>query len=246
MKKNGVPRIHLTVNQRQAGEDRIHPLHVGARLIAGELMLDPPDLVGSGNHLEAAVGPRRGIDSDRHARQQRPDEAVVVPIAIILVPRPRAADAGVFHDHLRVVVVHLAAEKPLGRADDPLAPREHPVDPIPRMVPQREPHHAPLAIGPPERVPVELPVLSGGPAEEINLLTVKQSAGNHVALAVILGDLPVGERLRHGGSSLPNISSPDRPFRRASWKRVSRSPPCSRRTASSPLKTRPRRHRPGR
>ena len=97
-------------------------------------------------------------------------------------------------------MVHLAAEKMLGRADDPFTASEHAVDPIPRMVPERQPHHTPLTIGAAERVPVELPVLAGGSAEEIDLLTVKQSAGDHVTLAVILGDLAVGERLRHGGS----------------------------------------------
>ena len=97
-------------------------------------------------------------------------------------------------------MVHLAAEKTLGRAHDPFTAREHAVDPIPRMVPERQPHHASLAIGAAERVPVEFSVLTGGSAEEIDLLTVVEAAGDHVALAVILGDLAVGERLRHGGS----------------------------------------------
>ena len=101
--------------------------------------------------------------------------AVLVPVAVVLVPRPRAADLRVLQDHLRVVVVHLAAEQLLAAPHHPLAAGEHAVDAVAGVVPERQPHDAALAVGAAEGALVEFVVLLRGAVEEVDFLARRRS-----------------------------------------------------------------------
>jgi hypothetical protein len=114
------------------------------------------------------------------------------------VPRPGAADLRVLEDHLRVVVVHLAAQQRLAAADQPLAAGEHAVHAVARVVPQRQPHHAALAVGPAERAAVELVVLLRGPAQEVDFFGVEEALRQNGAGVVVLTGLRCGEGRGHG------------------------------------------------
>jgi len=52
------------------------------------------------------------------------------------MPGPGAAGLRIFHDHLRMVVINLAVENPLGGVDDGFAAREHAVDGVTGVVPK--------------------------------------------------------------------------------------------------------------
>ena len=83
-----VPGLHL---HRDAFVPRLrdlHPLGVRAELTADHLVLDPPDPVRTLEHLEAAVGGGGGVEGDEDAREQRIEAAVLVPVAVVLVPEP--------------------------------------------------------------------------------------------------------------------------------------------------------------
>src|SRR5690348_25781 len=115
-------------------------------------------------HLQAAVVTSGAVDSDERATQQGKKHTVLIPVAVILMPRPRAPDARLLHNHLRVVMVDLAFQQLLGRVDDGMAAREHPVDSITRMVPQREPYNTAFRVRLTKRVIVEsLVLLRGAP-----------------------------------------------------------------------------------
>src|SRR5262249_54840931 len=115
---------------------------------------------------------------------------------------PGAADLRVLHDHLGVVVVHLAAEQLLGGAHHPRAAGEHAVNAVAGVVPQRQPHLAVLAVGPAERPAVELVVLLGGAAEQVDLLGVEETRDQDVTVLVIAGGLLVGQNAwGHGRTS---------------------------------------------
>ena len=73
--------------------DFVDALAVGAGLVAGEDVVDPAQVVRALDHLQAAVLARGGIDRDERAGQEREQDAVLIPVAVVLVPRPRAADA---------------------------------------------------------------------------------------------------------------------------------------------------------
>ena len=103
-------------------------------------------------------------------------------------------------------MVDLAAEEFLRAPHDPLAAGEHPVDAVARMIPEREPDGASLAVGPAEGVLVEGPILLGGQPQEVDLLDVEEAAGDHEALAGVFGDLVDGEYLGHG-SFLRDVDS---------------------------------------
>ena len=111
VEEQGVAGLHLDVHERACRlQDLLHPLAVGPGLVAGQDVVDPPAVVRAANHLQAAVLAGARSTAMKTLTRSRQQHAVLVPVAVILVPRPRPADLGVLHDHLRVVVVDLAAE----------------------------------------------------------------------------------------------------------------------------------------
>src|SRR5205085_6526644 len=95
-----------------------HSIGVGAGLIAGEDVVDAAEVVGAAEDLEAAILAGGGVDGDEGAGEEREQDAVLIPVAVVLMPGPGATDAGVLHDHLGVVMVDLAFEDLLGGGDD--------------------------------------------------------------------------------------------------------------------------------
>src|ERR1700739_2339285 len=98
------------MNKFQAFEDLIHPALVRSCLLAFENVVDSAEVMGATNYLEAAVLPGGLVHGNRGAGQQRVENAVLIPVAVVLVPRPGTANQGILHDHLGVVVVYLAPQ----------------------------------------------------------------------------------------------------------------------------------------
>ena len=60
-------------------------------IVAVLAVIDATHLMRTPEHLQAAVLPRRRIDGDHDARHVGKQAAVEVPVAVVLVPLPRAA-----------------------------------------------------------------------------------------------------------------------------------------------------------
>ena len=67
-------------------------LQVGPGLVADLAVIDPAQVVRALEHLQAAVLLGGPVHGDQAAGQVREQAAVVVPVAVILVPFPGAAD----------------------------------------------------------------------------------------------------------------------------------------------------------
>ena len=176
MEEHRVAGLHFHVHQFKPPEGRVDPFHVGPGLVAGEHVIDPAHAVRPPNHLQTAVFPRGRIDGDHHAGHVGKQAAVLVPITVVLVPRPGPANARLFHVHLRVVMVHLSTEQLFHRVDQPPAPREHAVDIVARMVPQGQASDASFAVTPFDRMLVECLILPGGPAQKRHFFGVIKPA----------------------------------------------------------------------
>ena len=146
VEEEGVARLELAVDPLEPLEGGGDALGVGAGLIADRAVIDPAHLVRALQDLEASVGAGRAIDGDQATGQVGEQAAVFVPVAVILVPLPGAADPRLLEDHLVVVMVDLAAQEPLHGVDDPPAADERAVDVVAQSVADREPDDAALAV----------------------------------------------------------------------------------------------------
>ena len=187
MEEEGIAGLHLDVDQGQPLEDLLDAVHVGAGLLAGQDVIDPAQAVRALDHLQAAVLPGARIDRDEDAHEVGEEDAVLVPVAVILVPGPGPADLGVLHDHLGVVVIDLVVEDLLAGIDHPPAAGEHAVDAVARVVPEREPDPSPFAVVLAEGVLVEGPVLLGRAEQEADLVGVEQRTHQQVAVCARTG-----------------------------------------------------------
>ena len=74
--------------------------------------------------------------------------AVVVPVAIVLVPFPSAAGPRLLENHLVMIVIHFAAEEPLHRIDNAAAADEGARDVVAERRFGRQADRTPLTIAP--------------------------------------------------------------------------------------------------
>jgi hypothetical protein len=152
VKEERVPLPHLAIDVFQALHRRRDAFGIGTGLLAELAMLDAAHQVRAAQQLQATVLARRRIERNEHARHRRKQTAVVVPIAVILMPLPRAADLGFLGAQLRMVVIDFIAQELFHRVDDPLRARDHAVDVVAGIVPERQIGAAPFGIGDGHRV----------------------------------------------------------------------------------------------
>ncbi len=107
-----VASFHFTMDQFESIDGRRHPLGIGADLFTGGSVIYATDLVGSSQHLEAAVRSDRPIDRDHAACHVWKEATEVVPITIVLMPFPSTADMRLFKHHFVVIVINLVAQQP--------------------------------------------------------------------------------------------------------------------------------------
>ena len=100
-------------------------------------MLDAATLVRSLDNLQAAVLARAAIERDHHARHVREYTAIVIPIAVILMPLPCPAFERFLGRQLGVVVIHLAAKQILHGVNHAMRTRCKAIDAVARMIPSR-------------------------------------------------------------------------------------------------------------
>jgi hypothetical protein len=91
-------------------------------------MLGPAWLVRSTDDLQTAVFLCRTIDGDVVAGEMGKEDSVLIPVAVVLMPGPRATNLRVLHNPLRVIVIRLVSEELRRSAHDGFGASDHPVD----------------------------------------------------------------------------------------------------------------------
>jgi hypothetical protein len=170
VEKDRVARLHFAVNFFEPLFRFGDPLAIGPGLVAGENVVDAAHLVRALEHLEASVFACRRIDRDHHAAEIRKEDAILIPIAVVLMPGPGPTGAGVLQDHLGVVMIDLATDELLDRVNDTAAAGHHAVDPLARMIPEGKAHLVALAIVARHCGMVESMVGAGGRAESCDFV----------------------------------------------------------------------------
>lgn len=192
MEEEGIAWEHDAIDEREAFFGFFDAFEVGAGLVTGESVIDAPDVMGAFEDLHAAIFGGGGIDGDGDAAEVWGEDAILVPVAIVLMPGPSATDFGVFHDHFGVVVVGFVAEEGFDGIDEFLASGEHTVDAIAWVIPEGEANFCAGAVVFREGVLIECAVLFGGLAEEGNFFLVKEMADDDEAIGVILCEVGRG------------------------------------------------------
>src|SRR5262245_27910880 len=104
------------------------------------------------------------------------------------MPGPGAAGLRIFHDHLRMVVINLATENPLGGVNDGFAAREHAVDGVTGVVPKGKADNIAAAVVPSERVVVKGFVLLGGTPKQVDFLRIEHVTNERVAFLPVFSE----------------------------------------------------------
>src|SRR5262245_5792368 len=104
------------------------------------------------------------------------------------MPGPGAAGLRIFHDHLRMVVINLAVENPLGGVNDGLAAREHAVDSVTGVVPKGKADNLAAAVVTPEGVVVKGFVLLGGTPKQVDFPRIEHVPDERVAFLPVFSE----------------------------------------------------------
>src|SRR5678816_3515200 len=109
MKEQRAARFHLAVNQLEMFQRFVDAVHVSAGLIAGLVVIYASHQMRAFDHLEAAILSSRAIDRYQTTRHVREKTVVRIPVTVVLVPFPRAADERLLQHHLVVLsLIHIS------------------------------------------------------------------------------------------------------------------------------------------
>jgi hypothetical protein len=128
----------------------------------------------------------RRIDGDHDTRHQRKQDAVLIPVAVILVLSPGATYLWIFQNHLGVVVVDFALQELLHGTNDSLTASDHAVDAVARVIPQRHAYGSALAVIPALAAAIEFTVFTRRTTQQVRLFGVEEGRNNNVAIPVIV------------------------------------------------------------
>lgn len=190
VEEEGVAGIEFHMDQLVVFHGFFDKPHVRALLVAGALVVEPADVVGTFEHLEASVFHGGLVDGDHAAdRLGVEHEVVEVPVAEILVPFPRAADEGLLHHDLGAGVVGRLANDALAGIDQPATARKHAIEIVARLLPEADLADRARGILPPPCALIEAVVAEGRLLQARNLLGTEVAPGNHIAVFVVFLDL---------------------------------------------------------
>ncbi len=174
-------------------------LHVGSGLIADFAVFDAAQQVRAFENFEAAVFAGRPIDGDQATRQLREQAAVVIPVAIVLVPFPSAAGPRLFENQLVMIVIGFAAEEPLHRVDNAAAADERARDVVAERVFDGESDCTPLTIAPAGGKLIVGMLEAGDFSEQLDFLGVEQPFDDKKAVFMEPTNLLIADgELTHG------------------------------------------------
>src|SRR5215471_16520405 len=94
MEEHGIAWRQLTRYHLEPRHDVAHARGIGDVLALARHrdVVDAAEVMRALHHLQAAIRRSGGIERDLAARQMRKDAAVVVPVAVVLVPFPSSSD----------------------------------------------------------------------------------------------------------------------------------------------------------
>jgi hypothetical protein len=104
------------------------------------------------------------------------------------MPGPGAAGLRIFHDHLRMVVINLAVENPLGGVDDGFAARKHAVDGVTGVVSKGKADNLTAAVVPSEGVVVKGLILLRGNPKQVDFLRIEHAADECIAFLPVFSE----------------------------------------------------------
>src|ERR1700732_5350594 len=104
------------------------------------------------------------------------------------MPGPGAAGLRIFHDHLRMVVINLAVENPLGGVDDGFAARKHAVDGVTGVVPKGKTDNLAAAVVPSEGVVVKGLILLRGTPKHVDFPRIEHAQYERVSFFPVFSE----------------------------------------------------------
>src|ERR1700756_6080861 len=104
------------------------------------------------------------------------------------MPGPGATGLRIFHYHLRMIVINLALENPLGGVGDGFAARKHAVDRVTGLVPKGKANNLATAIVPPEGVVIKGFVLLRGTRKQVDFPRIEHLADQRVAFLPVFSE----------------------------------------------------------
>src|ERR1700730_12840592 len=104
------------------------------------------------------------------------------------MPGPGAAGLRIFHDHLRMVVINLAVENPLGGVDDGFAARKHAVDGVTGAVSKGQADDLTAAAVPSGGVGVKGLILRRGNPNRVDFLRIQHAADECISFLPVFSE----------------------------------------------------------
>src|SRR5260221_9188550 len=181
VEEEDIAGIHLNVDNRKTLEDCGNAFLVGTGLISRQHVVDSSEQMSPLDHLKAAIFASGWIDSDERAAEIGCKDAILIPVTVVLMPGPGATGLRIFHYHLRMVVINLAVENPLGGVDDGFAARKHAVDGVTGVVPKGKADNLAAAVVPSEGVVVKGLILLRRTPKQVDFLRIEHAADGRIA-----------------------------------------------------------------
>src|SRR3569832_317187 len=128
MKEQRTARLHYAVNKLEMFERLVDAVHIGAGLIPGLIVIDTSHQMRTSNHLQAAIFSIRPIDCYQTTRHVREKTTIRIPVAIVLMPLPRATDERLLQHHLVMIMIDLSAQQLFKRFNDTQAADERTIN----------------------------------------------------------------------------------------------------------------------
>src|SRR5213595_3483687 len=111
MEEQGISRSHLGINQLEDFHCSIGAFRVSTILVTIAAMLNSAHEMGAFEQLHATILARVWIDRDEYRSHIRKQAAVLIPVAVILVPRPGSSSERFLDAHLGVVMIDFVSKQ---------------------------------------------------------------------------------------------------------------------------------------
>ena len=184
MEEESVARFENAVDEFEAFEGVLDALGIGAGLVTEAAMLDAANFVGAADDLQAAVFAGVGIDGDHDRGHVGKEAAVLIPVAVILVPVPCAAGEGFLDAHLGVVMVDFVAEERFHGIDNTGGAGDGAPEIFASLVPEDKFGHVTLTILEIVGFLLEGGVGFGGLTEDFGFLRIEELGNDEETVAV--------------------------------------------------------------
>ena len=145
--------------------------------------------MGAANDLQAAIFTRGFIERDHYAGHVGKHAAIVIPVAIVLMPFPCTALERFFRSQFGVVVVDLAAEHVFHGVDYAVGARREAIDAIAGMIPGCHAGRFAAGIVAVVQTGLQLRIGFDRAAQQRDFFGIEQRRDENIAVAFISGAL---------------------------------------------------------